>query len=286
MIYTMASSNNLKFFDQKTVLKTLVDNSFRALNEGFYDVEKDINFGNHSKIDLKRKLIECPHVPLITEIKFASPSHGALLDKNNIKLEAIVTEMEKANSCGISILTQPYLFNGSIDYIIKARKKTHLPILMKDIIVSDIQIKTAKRIGADCVLLIKTIFDKDMAEGSLEKLCEYAKKIDLQVIIETHFLSEFEETVKLNKNNYQLYDIIGINNRDLDTLKIDLDVTKKILSSCDKNNNLILSESGIGSKDNIKYLKESGADAFLIGTSLMKNISTLGKEINEFYLAY
>lgn len=286
MIYTMASSNNLKFFDQKTVLKTLVDNSFRALNEGFYDVEKDINFGNHSKIDLKRKLIECPHVPLITEIKFASPSHGALLDKNNIKLEAIVTEMEKANSCGISILTQPYLFNGSIDYIIKARKKTHLPILMKDIIVSDIQIKTAKRIGADCVLLIKTIFDKDMAEGSLEKLCEYAKKIDLQVIIETHFLSEFEETVKLNKNNYQLYDIIGINNRDLDTLKIDLDVTKKILSSCDRNNNLILSESGIGSKDNIKYLKESGADAFLIGTSLMKNISTLGKEINEFYLAY
>lgn len=286
MIYTMASSNNLKFFDQKTVLKTLVDNSFRALNEGFYDVEKDINFGNHSKIDLKRKLIECPHVPLITEIKFASPSHGALLDKNNIKLEAIVTEMEKANSCGISILTQPYLFNGSIDYIIKARKKTHLPILMKDIIVSDIQIKTAKRIGADCILLIKTIFDKDMAEGSLEKLCEYAKKIDLQVIIETHFLSEFEETVKLNKNNYQLYDIIGINNRDLDTLKIDLDVTKKILSSCDRNNNLILSESGIGSKDNIKYLKESGADAFLIGTSLMKNISTLGKEINEFYLAY
>ena len=84
---------------------------------------------------------------------------------------------------------------------------------MKEIIVSEIQIKTAKKIGADCILLIKTIFDKNMAEGSLEKFSEYAKKIGLQVIVETHFQEEFEKILKLNKNSDLICDIIGINNR-------------------------------------------------------------------------
>jgi len=112
------------------------------------------------------------------------------------------------------------------------------------------------------------------------------KKIGLQVIVETHFQEEFEEILKLNKNNDLICDIIGINNRNLDTLQIDLNVTKKILSSCNKNKNLVLSESGINSKDDIIFLKESGADAFLIGSSLMENISNLGDEINKLYLTY
>jgi len=194
--------------------------------------------------------------------------------------------MEKAHSSGISILTQPFLFNGSIIHILKARKKTILPILMKDIIVSDVQITTAKEIGADCILLIKTIFDKSMTEGSLEKFSGFAKKLGLQVIVETHSVDEFKEAVKLNSAREKLFDIIGINNRNLDTLKIDLDVTKTILSSCEKYGNVILSESGIYSKKDIQFLKEWGADAFLIGTSLMENITDLEKEINELYMAY
>ena len=280
------ASNNLKFFGQKSVLKTLVNNSFKALDKGYYDIENNANYESHQNIDLKKKLIECKHVPLITEIKFASPSKGTIIHKKDLKIENIVESMEKANSCGISILTQPFLFNGSLDYILKVRKRTNLPILMKDIIVSDVQIKAAKRAGADSILLIKTIFEKNMTEGSLEKFCEYAKKIGLQIIIETHFVNEFEETVKSNKRNHQICDIIGINNRNLDNLTIDLDRTKEILSSCNKNNNLILSESGISSKKDIINLKKSGADAFLVGTSLMENINLLGKEINELYLAY
>ena len=239
------TSDNLKFFGQKSVLKTLVNNSFKALDNGYYDLEKNANFENHKNIDLRKKLVECKHVPLITEIKFASPSKGTILDQKNIKIENIVEEMEKANSCGISILTQPYLFHGSLEFILRARKKTSLPILMKDIIVSDVQIKAAKSTGADCILLIKTIFDQNMTEGSLEKFCEYAKKMGLQVIIETHLVNEFEETVKSNKKNHQICDIIGINNRNLDNLTIDLNITKEILSLCNKNNNLVLSESGI-----------------------------------------
>ena len=280
------TSDNLKFFGQKSVLKTLVNNSFKALDNGYYDLEKNANFENHKNIDLRKKLVECKHVPLITEIKFASPSKGTILDQENIKVEDIVEEMEKANSCGISILTQPYLFHGSLEFILRARKKTSLPILMKDIIVSDVQIKAAKSTGADCILLIKTIFDQNMTEGSLEKFCEYAKKMGLQVIIETHLVNEFEQTVKSNKKNHQICDIIGINNRNLDNLTIDLNITKEILSLCNKNNNLVLSESGINSKEDINYLKKSGADAFLVGTSLMENINLLGKGINDLYLAY
>lgn len=280
------TNNNLKFFNNENLLKTLVNNSFKAIDNGYYEIKNDFNFENHTNINLKKKLIECIHVPLITELKFASPSEGNLLNIDNIDLETIITEMEKAHSCAVSILTQPFLFHGSIEYILKSRKKTRLPILMKDIIVSEIQLKTAKKIGADCILLIKTIFDKNMTEGSLEKFSEFAKKLGLQVIVETHFQEEFEEILKLNKNNNLICDIIGINNRNLDTLQIDLNRTKKILSSCNKNNNLVLSESGINSKEDIIFLKESGADAFLIGSSLMKNISNLGSEINKLYLTY
>ncbi len=276
----------MKFFRNKSVLKTLVKNSYKSIDDGAYELKNDLNFENHTNINLNKNLKNCKHVPLITELKFASPSKGLILNNNNLNLETLITEMELAYSSGISILTQPILFNGSIDYILKVRKKTRLPILMKDIIVSDVQIKIARTIGADSILLIKTIFDKNMAEGSLEKFSEYAKKIGLQVVVETHSIDEFEEVIKLNKEKHQLFDIIGINNRNLDTLEIDLDVTKNILLSADKYDNIILSESGIYSKKDILYLKESGADAFLIGTSLMENINNLGRKIKELYFAY
>lgn len=216
--------SNLKFFGNKSVLKALVDNSFKAIDNGYYEVNGEVNFDSHATINLKKNLSNCKHVPLITEIKFSSPSKGTLLDIDSVSLETMVTEMQNAQSSGVSVLTQPFLFNGSIDHILKVRKKTTMPILMKDIIVSEIQVNTAKKIGADCILFVKTIFDRNMAENSLEKLCEYAKKLGLQVIVETHSKQEFEDAIKLNRKSDRLVDIIGINNRNLDTLKIDLEI--------------------------------------------------------------
>jgi indole-3-glycerol phosphate synthase len=137
--------NNLKFFGNRSLLKTLVDNSFKSIDNGSYEIKSDADFNNHATIDLGKRLRDCKHVPLITELKFSSPSKGTILDINSVSLETIATEMENAHSSGISILTQPFLFNGSIDHILKIRKKTTLPILMKDIIVSEIQINTAKK---------------------------------------------------------------------------------------------------------------------------------------------
>lgn len=270
-----------KFTKQKSVLHTLVKNSFKAIDEGEYDVKDESDYFSHSSINLKKNLIACQHIPIITEIKYASPSKGTLIDREKVNITDIIFIMERAGSCGLSILTQPHLFNGSINHILQHRKKTLLPILMKDIIVSEVQIESAKRVGADAILLIKTVFDKNLAESSLEKLATYAKKIGLQVIIETHFEEEFRDVIKINKNSDKLFDLIGINNRNLDTLEIDLETTKSILENIPKNTNIVISESGIYSRKDIKKLRDSGADAFLIGTSLMENIQTIDTKLRE-----
>jgi indole-3-glycerol phosphate synthase len=175
--------------------------------------------------------------------------------------------MTNSGSIGISVLTQPYLFDGSIDNLASIRKSVNVPLLMKDIIVSEAQIDAARKIGADCILLIKAVFDKGFAEGSLEKFTDYATKKGLEVITEVHSEDEFKDVLK-NRNKKQ---IIGINNRNLSTLEVDISVTIELLQKLDKQNNIIISESGISKSDEIKKLRSIGVDAFLVGTSIMES---------------
>jgi len=193
----------------------------------------------------------------------------------------LASKMISSGSIGLSVLTQPYLFNGSIDNLAKMRKKMIVPILMKDIIVSEIQIDAAKRIGADCVLLIKAIFDHNLAESGLEKLSEYAYRKGLQILVEVHSEDEFVDSLKL-KEHYR--DLIGINNRDLSNLKIDILTTYRLLKKYEKGKNIIISESGITNADEIRYLKNAGADAFLIGTSIMES-DDIASKVRQLYLS-
>ena len=275
------TTNNLRFPSTNSMLKTLVKNSFKAIEDGMYEMKGDREYSNHTCLSLRNNILQCEQTPLLTEIKYASPSRGTLLDSNEMSVEEIATTMEKAGAIGISILTQPYLFNGLIGNILRARKYVTVPILMKDIVVSDIQIKAAKKAGADCVLLIKTVFDSNLSEGSLETLAEYAKKIGLEVILETHNEDEFNEAVKINSISKKLFSLIGINNRNLSTLKVDLDTTIRILSEIPKSNNVVISESGIRDPKDIIKLKSAGADAFLIGTTLMEKSKEMGQKIRE-----
>jgi len=275
------TTNNLRFPSTKSMLKTLVKNSFKAIEDGMYEMKGDREYSNHTCLSLRNNILQCEQTPLLTEIKYSSPSRGTLVDSNEMSVEEIATTMEKAGAIGISILTQPYLFNGLIGNILRARKYVTVPILMKDIVVSDIQIKAAKKAGADCVLLIKTVFDSNLSEGSLETLAEYAKKIGLEVILETHNEDEFNEAVKINSISKKLFSLIGINNRNLSTLKVDLDTTIRILSEIPKSNNVVISESGIRDPKDIIKLKSAGADAFLIGTSLMEKSKEMGQKIRE-----
>ena len=174
----------------------------------------------------------------------------------------IAKKMINGGATALSVLTQPFLFDGSPELFMNVRKAVDVPMLMKDIVVDKIQIDAAKKIGADYFLLIQSIFDNGMV-NDINDLIEYGHNLGLKVLIESHTIQEFENSCNTDA------DIIGINNRNLDTLKIDLNTTKKILENSEKTK-LVISESGITKPEDIQFLHKCGADGYLVGTSIMK----------------
>lgn len=270
-----------KFFssNSENVVKSLVENSFKSIDEGLYNIT-NIDY-SHEALNLKKNILDLKaknKIPIITEIKFSSPSKGVIMNREGADLLNISREMIKAGAAGLSVLTQKYLFNGSLNNFVMIRQDTSIPMLMKDIIVSEIQLDCAKKIGADYILLIMNIFDKNLAEGDLDKFVRYAHKKGLNILFEVHHEDEFNEILKFN---LEKNDLIGINNRNLDNLKIDLEITEKLLKKFDKGKNVIVSESGINNTNQIKQLKNAGADAFLIGTSIMEKNKQIAIKIKE-----
>ncbi len=250
-------------------LKKLADSAKKAIDDGIYDIEFTIY---RPTLSVKDAIRNCKHTAIITEIKFASPSMGTIRQYSDPT--RIAREMVDSGAIALSILTQPNMFNGSIDYLVNARLALDVPLLMKDIMISDVQIDAAKKIGADCILLIASLFNANLCEGSIESFVDKAHKNDLEVLLETHTEDEFRQAMLTNA------DLIGINNRNLDTMKIDIKTTEYILKRCEKTKPVI-SESGISEAEQIRYLKSVGADAFLIGTGIMQsnNIKDKVKEL-------
>ncbi|MGI0009886.1 MAG: indole-3-glycerol-phosphate synthase [Nitrosopumilaceae archaeon] len=247
----------------KNMLQKLAQNSQIAIDDGVYDIKQKIPKSKMNIIDSIRKN---KHASLITEVKFSSPSLGNIREISDpVKIAKMMVE---GGAIGLSVLTQPHLFNGSPEYFQKIRKAVNIPLLMKDIVVDKIQIDAAEKIGADCMLLIQSIFDKKLVTD-IDEFISYAHKKGLMVLVESHTKKEFINSTKTNA------DLLGINNRNLDTLKIDLDTTKKILKDRDESR-IILSESGIESLDDIRFLHDWGADAFLVGSSIMKSKNIKG----------
>ncbi|MFI5406774.1 MAG: hypothetical protein ACHQ1D_09710, partial [Nitrososphaerales archaeon] len=102
------TTNNLRFPSTKSMLKTLVKNSFKAIDDGMYEIKWDREYINHACLSMRNNILQCKQNPLITEIKYASPSRGTIVDYNEMKVEEIAITMEKAGATGISILAQPY----------------------------------------------------------------------------------------------------------------------------------------------------------------------------------
>jgi len=242
----------------ENILEKLVNNSRKAIDQGVYEINESIP---NSGVDLGNIIINSQHAPLITEVKFSSPALGNIR-KITDPVE-IAKKMIEGGAAALSVLTQPYMFDGSPEFFMKVRRNVEIPMLMKDITVDKIQIDAAKKIGADYFLLIQSLFDKKMVNG-MEELIEYGHKKGLKVLVEAHTTEEFENSCKTGA------DIVGINNRNLDTLKINLDTTKKILEKSDQSK-IIISESGIETADDIRFLHKCGAKGFLIGTAIMKN---------------
>jgi indole-3-glycerol phosphate synthase len=228
------------------------------------------------RISLRKAIVDCPFIPVITEIKSASPSAGVI--RGNVRPADIARAMQRGGATALSVLTEPKQFNGSLEALFQARKAVKVPILMKDIILSPIQIQAASKIGANAVLLIQGLFDRGYSERHLDEMIIGAHLLGLEVVLEVHTESEFCSAVKTDA------DLIGINNRNLGTLKVDLNVTKKILSNNDPNGKLIISESGIKTLADILSLRRSGARAFLIGSAIM-SVPNVEEKVKEFVKA-
>lgn len=255
----------------KNMLEKLSQNSEIAIKEGVYEITQRIP---KSKMNIIEMIQKNKHASLITEVKFSSPSLGRI--RKTTDPVKIGKSMVEGGAIGLSILTQPHLFNGSPEYFQKIRKEVKIPLLMKDIVIDKIQIDAAEKIGADCILLIQSIFDKKLARD-IDEFISYAHKKKLMVLLESHTKKEFINSTKTDA------DLLGINNRNLDTLEINLDVTKNILK--DRNEKrIILSESGIESPNDLRFLHACGADAFLVGSSIMKSKDIKG-QVKKLVLA-
>lgn len=205
--------------------------------------------------------------------KASLPKKGSLIEKMNVKEMAI--SMKKGGAVGISVLTEPKHFKGSLEILSMVRGAVDLPILMKDFIVSPIQIEVADKIGANAILLIKSIFDRKLSDRNLNEMIKIAKSKGIEVLLEVHNEDEFLSSLQTEA------DMIGINNRDLRTLDVDLGTTKRILNRIGDGGRIIVSESGISTPDDVKILRNLGAHAFLIGTAIL-TANDVGVKVREF----
>ena len=254
-------------------LDTLAMDATKTIESGYYQTKVSIK---QPKISLKQAILECKTNPVITEIKESSPSLGTI--RTQINPKEIVHAMQNGGAVGISVLTEPKHFHGSLSTLIQAREATKLPILMKDIILVADQIEVAAQIGANAVLLIQALFDKGCSEMSVDKTIAFAHSRGLEVLLETHTEGEFHFAVETDA------DLVGINNRNLGTLKIDLNTTKEILKRNDKRGKVIISESGIKTPKDLQFLRGCGASAFLIGSTIMLT-ENIEEKVKEFVKA-
>ncbi|MDH3976675.1 MAG: indole-3-glycerol phosphate synthase TrpC [Deltaproteobacteria bacterium] len=198
-------------------------------------------------------------VKIIAEIKKASPSKGVI--RENFDHIEIAEAYEKAGAAAISVLTDSKFFQGDIEYLSQARQVVDIPLLRKDFIIDEYQVVEARIYGADAVLLIATVLPED----ELKYLYELSRSLGMHVLVEVHDKKDLKKALNAGA------DIIGINNRDLKKFKTDIQTTVE-LAKIIPNDRIIVSESGINSIDDIKMLREGGADAFLIGEAFMREV--------------
>ncbi|CAN5838144.1 indole-3-glycerol phosphate synthase TrpC [soil metagenome] len=205
-----------------------------------------------------QKALQKNQINIIAEIKRASPSKGIINDK--IDVAETARYYEKGGASAISVLTEEDRFKGSLEDLKIVRNAVELPILRKDFIFDEFQIYEAAEAGADVILLIAAILEDEV----LQNLYRLAGNLGLDVLIEVHTLEELERIKKSGAK------IIGVNNRDLHTFKVSLDVSRELIKHAPKNA-LMITESGISTKDEILELRELGFAGFLIGETLMRS---------------
>ena len=239
-------------------LDRLAESAKVSINMGYYE---NIACTSAVSVSLKQTIIQSNVAAVIAEIKGASPSKGTI--KKTLAPDEVAKAMAKGGAIGISVLAEPKFFCGSLRHLAKVREAVNLPILMKDIIVSPLQLDAAVQVGANAVLLIQALFDRNHCECKAADMIDEAHSRNLEVLLEAHTTVEFNRAVE------SAADLVGVNNRDLRTLAVDLNVTRDILDGEAANGRIIVSESGINSAADVLFLRGCGAKAFLVGSAIM-----------------
>jgi len=220
---------------------------------------------NNSYIDFKKKIqnnITQDKISIIAEIKKASPSSGVIIDNYNPVEIAKIYNNNKV-TC-LSVLTEEDFFLGNLIHISKIKEQFNLPVLCKDFFIDKFQIPLAKSYGADAILIILAGVSDDLAN----ELYEEALKFKMSVIVEVHTVEEAKKALNFKDA------LIGINNRNLKTLKTDINTTYDIYNALSNYQGPLISESGIKTKDELLDLNnKTSIKTFLIGESLLKNLS-------------
>ncbi len=208
--------------------------------------------------DFKGALRVHEKISVIAEIKFASPSAGHIRKKTDPV--SIGKSYEMAGAAVVSLLTDKAFFGGDLEQLPRLKRAISLPILRKDFILDPCQVTESLFYGADAILLIARI----LSEGQLKKLFNMTNELGMAALTEVHDASDIEKAMAAGA------DIIGINNRNLDTFHVDLRTTLELAPLVPKDR-IVVSESGISTEADIRLLKKTGVDAVLVGTALMKS---------------
>ena len=205
-----------------------------------------------------KKALSGEDIAIIAEVKKASPSKGVIAE--DFDYLAIAKEYESAGASAISVLTEPYFFMGSDDYLKEISENVSIPVLRKDFIVDEYMIWEAKALGASAILLIVSILDI----VQLKKYLDLAHDLGLSAIVEAHDGDEIMRALTVGA------EIIGVNNRNLNDFTVDIENSIS-LRRCVSGDVIFISESGIKTKEDVRRLKENNVDAVLIGETLMKS---------------
>ena len=244
-----------------TILNDIVENTRAKLQAKkaelpLEDIISKLNELNLPKGAFKESLLNKDQA-IIAEIKKASPSAGIISEDFDPIRKA--KEYEDFGASALSILTEEDFFQGSSQYLQDVKEITSLPILRKDFMIDEYQIYEAKLIGADCILLIASVLNDE----EIKSFVDLAETLQLDYLIEVHDLEELKRVGHFSNA------MIGVNNRNLKTFNVDLNISINLKKEF-KNNNIFVAESGIKNQDDVNALKAHDIHVFLIGESLMK----------------
>ena len=206
-------------------------------------------------------------INLIAEIKRCSPSSGIL--REDFSPSMIAEIYEHSGAAAISVLTDKAFFGGETSHISQVRQRVNLPILRKDFIIDEYQIYESKVVGSDAFLLISDI----LSEEELSRFLHLSSELNMDAVVEVHSEEDLEKALKVEAP------VIGINNRNLHTFKIDLETTPRLMRLIPRHRTVI-TESGIKSHEDVMFLKSVGINIVLIGEAFMRS-RDIGAKVRE-----